>query len=362
VNIQSLARPEILAMAPYASARSSAAADGVLLNANEAPVMLLDDPNWRDMALNRYPPPQPEDLRRRLARLYGVDSGQLLVTRGSDEGIDLLLRVFCRPGQDAIIECPPCFGMYRVAAQIQGAAIISVARDADTLRIDMDALVRAIRATKNVKLVFLTSPNNPTGDLIHAAELERLLVACGDHALLVLDEAYIEFSDAESAAGRVARCPQLVVLRTLSKAWAAAGLRCGAVIADPEVVGLLQRVMAPYPLPAPSIEAAMATTGEGMSERQAEMLSMLTNAKARLLERLESRPWIRRIWPGEANFVLARVDDGPALVRHCADRGVRIRDFSGQPLLEGCVRLTVGSPEDMAALEAALDAWGEGHA
>lgn len=357
MNVQDLARPEILAMAPYESARSTAAADGVLLNANEAPVMLVDEPRWRAMELNRYPPPQPEPLRQRLAQLYGVDEDQLLVTRGSDEGIDLLLRVFCRAGRDAIIECPPCFGMYRVAAQIQGADIIPVPRDDESLRIDFPALAEQIRDSQNARLVFLTSPNNPTGDVISPADLAAVLNACDDQALLVLDEAYIEFCGAESAAGLVQQYPQLVILRTLSKAWASAGLRCGAVIANPQVIDLLRRVMAPYPLSAPSIQAALAATDQAVRPRQEDMLTMLAAGKVDLLSQLEGYDWIRAIWPGEANFVLIRVDDGPGLVSFCAGQGVRLRDFSSQPLLDNCVRLTVGSPEDKAALAKVLDAW-----
>ncbi len=358
MNVEALARPEVLALKPYVSARNSAAADGVLLNANEAPHDLVADPLWHAMELHRYPPPQPADLRERLARLYSVGEDQLLVTRGSDEGIDLLTRVFCRAGQDAILETTPCFGMYRVAAAIQGAAVVQVERDPDTLAIREAALLDAIAATDNLKLVYLTSPGNPTGDTISTDLLERVLEATRDRALVVLDEAYIEFCERDSAASRVTDQPHLVVLRTLSKAWGAAGLRCGAVIADPVVINLLGRVMAPYPLTAPAIQAALAVTGEETRDAQELLLATIGREKRRLVRELAARPWVRDLWPGEANFVLVRVDDGPALVRHCAECGVRVRDFHGQPLLDHCVRLTVGSTADMTALRAALDSFG----
>jgi histidinol-phosphate/aromatic aminotransferase/cobyric acid decarboxylase-like protein len=150
-----------------------------------------------------------------------------------------------------------------------------------------------------------------------------------------------------------------VVLRTLSKAWASAGLRCGAVIANPEVIDLLRRVMAPYPLSTPSIEAALATTGEGARAAQAAMMAELQHNKAMLLTRLDGQGWVRQVWPGEANFVLVRVDDGPGLVRFCADRGVRLRDFGSQSMLENCVRMTVGNEDDMGALYGALEQWGQ---
>jgi histidinol-phosphate aminotransferase len=357
--IESLARPEILAMRPYESARSSAGVDGILLNANEAPVSLAGNERAASLPLNRYPPPQPADLRERLAALYGVPAEHVLVTRGSDEGIDLLTRVFCRPGQDAVIECPPCFGMYRVAAAIQGADVIAVPRQADSLRIDFERLVTTIGANPNARLVFLTSPNNPTGDLIARENLLRVLDACGDTALLVLDEAYIEFCSSPSAVELIPDHPRLVVLRTLSKAWASAGLRCGSVIAQPPVIGLLRRIMAPYPLSTPAIDAAMAATAPDVQDRQAEMLQDIARCKSRLLELLAQLPWVRAAWPGEANFVLLRVDNAAALVAHCAALGIRIRDFSSQPQLENCVRLSIGTAEEMAALAGALECHGE---
>jgi len=315
---------------------------------------------WSNLSLNRYPVPQPGELTARLAQLYSVNAEQLLVTRGSDEGIDLLLRVFCRPGTDAIIECPPCFGMYRVAANIQGAAVIGIPRDPrQDLQIDFDGLCQEVAARQDARLVFLTSPNNPTGDVICLTDLERVLEACAEHALLVLDEAYIEFCDSPSATRLLDRWPNLVVLRTLSKAWGAAGLRCGTVLAHPAVIQLLQRVMAPYPLSAPAIAAALEVTGSEARVAQGRMLSGISGEKSALLDALRSFDWVKQVWPGEANFVLMNLDDAPSLVAFCADKGIRIRDFSSQPMLEGCVRLTIGSSEEMAELNNVLNQFGE---
>ncbi|GMR15114.1 MAG: histidinol-phosphate transaminase [Gammaproteobacteria bacterium] len=360
MNIRSIARPEIVAMKPYVSARNSAASDGILLNANEAPYPLVDDAQWQRLSLNRYPSPQPAPLKARLAGLYAVAESSLLLTRGSDEGIDLLTRVFCRPGRDAIVECSPCFGMYRIAATIQGAQVIDVPRlVSQGLQIDFNRLQQCIKEQTNVRLVFLTSPNNPTGDLIAREELERVLKACHNKALVVLDEAYIEFCSARSASGLVSQYPQLVVLRTLSKAWAAAGVRCGTVIADPVVINLLQRVIAPYPLAATAVDAALqATSGDAIS-RQQRLVEMVREGKRELLEFLTACDWVRGLWAGEANFVLLRIADAGALVSWCAGYGIRIRDFSFQPMLEGCVRLTIGSTEEMATLKTCLQAYGE---
>jgi histidinol-phosphate aminotransferase len=360
MDLNSIARAEIVAMKPYSSARSSAAADGILLNANEAPYTHVTDPEWQRLSLNRYPPPQPAALRSRLAELYAVSADKLLITRGSDEGIDLLTRVFCRPGQDAIVECSPCFGMYRIAATIQGARVIDVPRRAaNGFQIDFAELVKAITDDPDVHLVFLTSPNNPTGDLVSRESLEAVLKAAEGKALVVLDEAYIEFCSAGSAADLIDRWPQLVVLRTLSKAWAAAGVRCGIVIADPVVIGLLQRVIAPYPLSAMAIDAALQAISNESKNRQRQFVESVRQGREDLYQFLAGFDWVREAWQGEANFILVRVADGRGLVDWCAGHGIRIRDFSSQPQLEGCVRLTIGSPGELSALKSALQAYGE---
>lgn len=360
MDINSLARPEIVAMKPYESARNSAAADGVLINANEAPFPHVDDPQWRRMALNRYPAPQPALLKTRLAELYAVDESSLLITRGSDEGIDLLTRVFCRPGQDAIVECSPCFGMYRIAATIQGAQVIDVPRQAERgFQIDFAKLRRVIEETKAVRLVFLTSPNNPTGDLISRDQLEAILDVCEDKALVVLDEAYIEFCTSRSATELIDQWPQLVVLRTLSKAWAAAGVRCGVVLANPAVIGLLQRVIAPYPLATTAVDAALQAISGDAIDHQQKFVEMVRLGKSDLLEFLSGSDWIEGVMESEANFILLRVPDADGLVNWCAGKGIRIRNFNSQAQLQGCVRLTIGSPAEMAAVKSALQTYGE---
>ena len=210
-----------------------------------------------------------------------------------------------------------------------------------------------------MRLVFLTSPNNPTGDLVGRAQLEDVLKACEGRALVVLDEAYIEFCNADSACELVEQWTHLVVLRTLSKAWAAAGVRCGIVIADPAVIGLLQRVIAPYPLAATAIDAALqAISGDAIS-RQQQFVDGVRVGRVDLLKFLSGCDWIREVMPSEANFVLLRVADADGLVDWCAGRGIRIRNFASQAQLEGCVRLTIGSADEMAALKLALQDYGE---
>lgn len=362
MSILSLARPEIVAMKPYSSARTEAPGHGILLNANESPWPVLSDTGLEAGGpagqLNRYPDPQPRELLDSLAKLYGVSAEQVLVTRGSDEGIDLLTRVFCRAGKDAIAQCPPTFGMYRIAAQTQGAEIVSVPRLASNgFRIGRDQLLATLENDGRIKLLFLTSPNNPTGDTIDPSLLLDLLQATAGKVIIVLDEAYAEFSRQASASKLIGSYENLVVLRTLSKAWGAAGLRCGAVLAPAEIIRLLRRIIAPYPLASPVIALAQRMLADGMSDRQQRMLKAVQENKKRLLGLLAGRSFITNIWPGEANFVLLQVLEAEDLLRFCAGRGVILRGYSNDPLLEGCIRISVGSEDDLSALKTTLDDW-----
>lgn len=352
LDVLRLARPEIAALAPYASARALAGHDGILLNANESPW-----PPWQDpgLDLNRYPEPQPAALKTRLAELYGVDPARLLITRGSDEGIDLLVRAFCRPGQDRVLVCPPCFGLYALSARIQGAEVIEapLVESPDRWRLPVDLAARAA----GCKLVFVCSPNNPTGDLLSEEEVGTLARAIDDQGLLVIDEAYVEFAPHASLMHLQRRHPNIVVLRTLSKAHALAGCRIGTVIADPEVIALLRRIIAPYPLPTPTVAAALAAlSSEGIAGTQARIAQILEHKQA-LVQVLRSHPEIRQVWPGTANFVLVRASDGPRLVRDADLAGIRLRDQSAQHGLRDCVRITIGTPLENRRLTDFLQQW-----
>ncbi len=364
MNVAGLARPDIVAMTPYSSARSEASADGILLNANESPWPLIEDPQARSDevdSLNRYPEPQHAELRRRLADLYGLPINHVLLSRGSDDGIDLLVRVFCRAGVDTVLDTPPGFGMYRVAAQLQGAGITDVPRNAETLDLDRNGILQALQGQTPPRIVFLTSPANPTGDLVDPDFLTELLKTASGRALVVVDEAYAEFTAARSFAAMVPDYSHLVVLRTLSKAFASAGLRCGAVLAQPDVIGLLMRAIPPYPLATPVLSLALRLFDSDVRKRQRLLVRRIMRNKSALTKRLNGRPFVRRVWAGEANFILLRVDDAGALVQHCAGLGITIRGFPSAVMLDNCVRISVGSSEEMARLDAALEAFQPGN-
>lgn len=348
-GVRRLARPEILALAPYASARNTFPDPGgmVRLDANESPWSAF--PAQED--LNRYPPPQPAELTERLARFYGVDEDHLLVTRGSDEAIDVLTRVFCRPNRDAVITCPPTFGYYRVAAEIQGARVVSVPLTVE-LALDRRRLVEvATDEDVSAKLVFLCSPNNPTGGSIDADVLVEIAAEL-DGQVVVVDEAYVEFSSTESLARIVGELPNLVVLRTLSKAFALAGARLGVTLASPPILELMRRVLAPYPIPTPSVRAALAAlTPSGIAVMH-ERAHSTTTARDELALELSRCDAVRRVHASDANFLLVDVDDGAALAGKLRSRGVLVRHFE-EPL-QDCVRVSIGTPDENALLLEAL--------
>lgn len=347
-----LARPEIRALKPYASARALADAAGILLNANENPWAPV---GGEELALNRYPDPQPAELRARLAELYGIEPSRMLVTRGSDEGIDLLIRAFCRAGVDRVLVSPPCFGMYALSARVQGARVVEaplVERgDGFVLPDDLESHAAGCR------IAFVTTPNNPTGNRVAADRVARVADALDGDGLVVVDEAYVEFDPDSSVLPLLDAHRNLVVLRTLSKAHALAGCRLGTVIADPSVIDLLRRIIAPYPLPTPTIAAALRALKPDALDQQRDHLRTLANEKQRLVRVLADHPGIVRTWPGHANFVLVRAADGPGLVRAAAEAGIRLRDQSAQPGLADCVRITVGTPEQNDALIEFLQGW-----
>jgi histidinol-phosphate aminotransferase len=349
MSVLDLARPDLLALTGYSSARMEASGGRILLNANESPW-----PQSADAAFNRYPDPQPPRLRGALAALYGVDASCLLIGRGSDEMIDLLVRAFCRAGRNAILVQPPTFGMYAVCAGVQGAGVRSVplSRD-DGFQPDFDAVLAAVDAS--VKLVFVCAPNNPTGGQPPRAGILALATALREKALVVVDEAYIEFSDSGSLASEVPSCENLAVLRTLSKAHALAAIRIGCLIAAPGVIDLLRRIMPPYPLPTPCVEAAEDALTPVALHRTRDRIALVRSERERLRARLGRVAGVREALASQANFLAVRLDDAGARYRQLLARGIVVRDVRRYPGLEDALRITIGSPDENAALLAALE-------
>jgi histidinol-phosphate aminotransferase len=346
-GVAHLLRPELRDFSAYHAA--SPRRGVVRLHANES--------SWRagwdetDDGLNRYPDPRPAALVNGLAGLYEVAPGAVLATRGSDDGIDLLVRAFCRAGEDAVLVCPPTFGMYAVAARLQGAGVVEAPLRAD-FSVDVGAVLAAARP--GVKLVFLCSPNNPTGSLVPARTVDRLCRALHGRSVVVVDEAYVEFCGTSGCAGLLAEHANLVLLRTLSKAWGLAGARIGALLADPELVAILRALAPPYPLPSLATEAALRRLAPGELAAARRRTAGVVKRRAELADALAALPAVRRVWPSEGNFLLARFTDAAAAMAACEQAGVLVRDFSRQPRLGGCLRITVGTAAENRKLLAAL--------
>jgi histidinol-phosphate aminotransferase len=345
----SLARPEILALEPYPHAAWDPALER--LHANESPWRHAGDRS--SAGLNRYPEPYPRALEARLAALYGVRPAQLIAARGSDEGIDLLVRAFCARGRDAVLICPPTFGMYKFAAHVQGASVVEVPlQKAAGFALDLAGIERALAAP--VKLVFLCSPGNPTGAALDPECIRHIARLLLGRALIVVDEAYGEFASRPSFIGELAQLPNLVVLRTLSKAWALAGARCGVAIAEPSVIGLLRRVIPPYALPSLTSEAVFAALEPERIAQTHARITAIVAERTRLAGALAALPSIVRVYPSEANFLLVQCGDAPRMLAAAARAGFLLRDVSGSAYTPGCLRITVGTPEQDDRLLAGL--------
>ncbi|MFC3653602.1 histidinol-phosphate transaminase [Dyella humi] len=349
MSVLDLARPEIRTLQPYSSARMEAGGAQIMLNANESAWEPAGD---AALGCNRYPDPQPAALLQALAALYGVQREQLCVGRGSDEAIDLLVRAFCRAGQDAVVIQPPTFGMYAVSARIQNAAVIEVSLAQD-FSLDVPALLAAI--TPAVKLVFLCTPNNPSGKSISRDDIERVAQALAGKALLVVDEAYIEFSDQPSAIDLIGRYEHLAVLRTLSKAWALAGARIGTLVANPEVIGLIRRIMQPYPLPLPCVTAALVALSPSGQVAAREHIAIVREQRVLMRDALAGLPGVREVLTSDANFLAVRFDDAGAVYQRLLQAGIVVRDVRRYPKLHDTLRITVGTPEENARVLAVLN-------
>lgn len=347
-------REDLRDFAGYASARSHAVEGEVWLNANESALPSVADP---DGTLRRYPDPQPQALRSALAGLYRVPAEALLVTRGSDEGIDLLLRAFCPPGRGAIVIAPPVFGMYAVCARLHGARVVEVpALDTgEAWRSDLDAMANAAEAS-GAGLVFVCNPGNPTGEAVPASAIEALAARLAGRALVVVDGAYAEFADEVLAPALLDVHDNLVLLRTLSKAHALAAARIGSVLASPEVVRLLQRCQAPYPLAQPAVAAALAALAPSSLAQVADGVVQVRAERARLRSSLACLPGVRAVYPSQGNFLLARFDDAQAAYEALLAAGVVVRDMRATPPLGDALRISIGTPAQDDRVLAVLSA------
>ncbi len=350
-TVSKLLRSDLRDFGGYRSARSDNLEGEIWLNANESPWVNSGAP---ENDLRRYPSPQPERLRNALADLYQVTPEQLLAGRGSDEAIDLLLRAFCMPGQDRIVIGPPVFGMYAVCARLHGTAVIEVplVDSAAGLNADLDAMVDAVIAN-DARLLFLCSPGNPSGEALSLDAIASVAERLRNRAVVVVDEAYAEFSEQPSSTVLLDAHDNLAILRTLSKAHALAAARIGCVIGSVEMIDALRRCQAPYPIPQPCADVACdALSGSAIAATR-ERVRETCGERAKVKRTMAGLPGVRRVYASQGNFLLVRFDDVEDAFQRLLLAGVVVRDMRSQQQLGDALRITIGNPEqNLQVLEA----------
>ena len=348
MTITTLSRQNVQALTPYQSARKLGGNGTIWLNANEYPTSPTFQLLGKD--LNRYPEPQPQAVVQGYANYAGVPPENVLVTRGGDEGIELVIRAFCEPNQDAILFCPPTYGMYAVSAETAGVACKTVPLTAD-FQLNLAEIKHQL---EGVKVVFVCSPNNPTGNLLKRSDLLELLQLTVGKAIVVVDEAYVEFCPEATLAKELKNYPHLAIIRTLSKAFALAGLRCGFVLANSELIHILSKVIAPYPIPVPSADIAeQALQAENIALVQILTQEILANRQW-LTEALADLPQVENVYDSEANYLLIKCQDGERVFKALWDQGIILRDQNKALNLQNCIRITVGTKEECESVVEAI--------
>ena len=339
-RITPFVRPNIAALTPYSTARDEYDGPiGIFLDANESPY---------ENGYNRYPDPHQAELKARIGGIKGIPVKNLFLGNGSDEAIDLVFRIFCEPGKDNAVIMAPSYGMYGVAAAINDVEVRSIRLDAD-FNLDSEELLGACDARS--KVIFLCSPNNPSGN---AFELKQLLDICDRFpGVVVVDEAYVDFSEKGSLAKEATVRENLIVLQTLSKARAMAGLRIGLAISSEEIIRLMSMVKYPYNLS----RAAMEKAFQFLEKTIDNEVNTIVNERKRLASILPRFPFVQQVFPSDANFILVRVDDANALYDYLLAKGIIVRNRTRVPGCAGCLRLTVGRPAENEALLNALDSY-----
>ncbi len=343
-------RPEILKLAPYVSARSELADSSglIALDANENPwVPYPQTPNM--VQVNRYPDPQPINLLSRMANFYGVKANQIFVGRGMDEGIELLIRVFCTAYRDNIVTFKPTFSYYKVAADIQGIETREIdLGDAPEFKLDIDKMLSL--CNEHTKIIFLCTPNNPTGNLLNLNEIEYVLKARPE-TVVAVDEAYLEFSNVPSAVALMEKYDNLVVMKTMSKAFAFAGVRLGALMAQSQIIELIRKVMAPYPLAEPCINLALQTMSAHGLQLAQSRIDTLKVERNRVFTELSKLSEIK-VYPSDANFLLIQVHDAQKTYKELLGKGIIVRNRHKD--IPNTLRITIGSPSENDLLLAAF--------
>lgn len=345
-NLDNLIRANIKTLKPYSSARDEFSGEAkVFLDANENS---LGSPliKW----YNRYPDPHQQAVKQQLSKIKGIAPEHIFLGNGSDECIDILFRCFCEPGKDNIIICPPTYGMYEVSANINDVEI----RKAPLLPdFQLDLVHLENLADANTKIIWLCSPNNPTGNSLNRTDIEMVLN--NFHGIVVVDEAYINFAQQKSFVQELVEYPNLVVLQTLSKAWGLAGLRLGMAFASQSIIELMNKVKPPYNINQATQELVLKALEEVGQVN--DMIKMLVDMRGALAEVFESMPTVEKVYPSDANFILVKIKDARKIYDFLLTKGIVLRDRSNVALCEDCLRITIGSEKENTSLVDAMQDW-----
>lgn len=333
MDIKKLVRPNILDLVPYSSARDEFKGEAdIFLDANEnslgSPLL-----KW----YNRYPDPMAMEVKKKISAIKGVPPQNIFLGNGSDEAIDIIYRVFCEPGVDNVITTPPTYGMYEVSARINNIKLKKISLTPD-FQLDLEALEEAIDPF--TKVIWLCSPNNPTGNTLRRDDIEMVLN--NFDGIVVIDEAYINFSRHRSFIPELQDYPNLIILQTLSKAWGLAALRVGMAFASEQIINLMNKVKPPYNIS----EAAQELAAKALDniEDVNDMIRIIVEERKRVAEILPALPAVLHVYPSDGNFLLVKVNNADVLYDHLAQAGIVVRNRSKVPLCEGCLRITIGTP------------------
>lgn len=338
-----LTKDNIKDLVPYESARRSMSGGDVWLNANESPY--ANEYQLDSSVLNRYPDFQPAQLIQSYADYARVDKSQVLASRGADEAIELLIRTFCNSDEHILI-CPPTYGMYAISAKTCGIGVKTVPLNPD-FSLDIDAIKQI---TEKVKLVFICSPNNPTGTSVDHTQIKSVIEHFKDKAIVAVDEAYIEFTAHNTVASWINDYPNLAVMRTLSKAFGLAGIRCGFTLANKDIIHAMSKVIAPYPISWPVAQiASQALSAQGIALMQSQLQQVLEQ-KEHIKTSLAALDYVYEQIPSDSNFIMFRTHAKKALFKTLVDAGILIRDYSTQIMLDDSLRISVGSESETQAL------------
>lgn len=345
-DLNKLTRPNIQKLVPYSSARDEFSGEAkVFLDANENS---LGSPltKW----YNRYPDPHQQKVKQAVSKIKSIAPEYIFVGNGSDECIDLLFRSFCNPGKDNVIICPPTYGMYEVSANINDIEVRK-APLLDDFQLDLIHLENLVN--QNTKIIWLCSPNNPTGNSLNRQDIETVLN--NFNGLVVIDEAYINFSRQHSFVKELTEYPNLVVMQTFSKAWGLAGLRLGLAFASVEIIDILNKVKPPYNINQATQELALKAMEEVGQVN--DMIKELVNMRNAMSEVFESIPTVEKVYPSDANFILVKIKDARRVYEFLLTKGIVVRDRSNVKLCDNCLRITIGTEKENTELVDALADW-----